>query len=79
MNSSTEYQDIEIDTPSLTSNRQTENTEMFDFSQVPKTSKPSKNIPFGVRCIIYSYLDLMTLLNCITKLSRKERDTIPMS
>jgi hypothetical protein len=38
-----------------------------------------KKLPFGVRCVIYSYMDLMSLLNTITKLCKQERDKIPQS
>ena len=42
-----------------------------------KSFKPSSiKLPFGVRCVIYSFLDLMSLLNTITKLSKQEREKI---
>ena len=44
---------------------------------VNKTFKTTTiKIPFGVRCVIYSFLDLMSLLNTITKLSKIEREKI---
>lgn len=46
---------------------------------VDQQKKKIKKLPFGVRCVIYSFLDLMTLLNTITKLSKAERETIPVS
>ena len=45
----------------------------------PKKVRRKLRIPFGVRCVIYSYLDLMTLLNKISKLSKVERYQIPCS
>ena len=53
----------------------------LDFDKSKFFGKQSIRIklPFGVRCIIYSYLDLMTLINQQAKLSKKERDNITKS
>ena len=38
-----------------------------------------KNIPAGVRCHIYKYFDLISLINCLSKLSKKDRYNIAES
>lgn len=49
------------------------------FDNQPKNPRNIPKLPFGVRCVIYSYLDLMTLINVISKLSKQERTQIPHS
>ena len=71
-----------------------ENNQIMITSQNPQTNyydqprkqkqklnivSPKIKLPFGVRCIIYSFLDLMTLVNQQAKLSKKERDNITKS
>ena len=44
-----------------------------------KAPTKAKILPYGVRCVIYSFLDLMTMVNSITKLSKNEREKVPFS
>lgn len=59
------------------------NEEMLAKEALKKALKPLKPIkqrlPIGIRCMIYSYIDLMTLLRVISKLSKTDRDTITHS
>ena len=52
---------------------------MVEHQETPKLVRLKKPIPFGVRCVIYSFLDLMTLINVISKLSQNERKGIPLT
>lgn len=56
-----------------------EDATMADPVEPPKPNKKVKLLPYGVRCVVYSYLDLMTMVNSITKLSRTEREKVPFS
>lgn len=82
------FQAEEFDDGSLDDN----NSEIFydPFPQTTVSKNPDllkKNssvrctelLPFGVRCVIYSFIDLMFLLNNISKLSRNERLKITTS
>ena len=39
----------------------------------------SVNIPIGVRCMVYSFIDLLTLMEKISKVSKAERNVIAQS
>ena len=55
--------------------------DMFKYGQLVATvetlEKKKAKLPFIVRCLIYSYLDLMFLINYVTKLCKQERDKLP--
>lgn len=41
-----------------------------------KKNKGHELLPLGVRTIIYSFLDILVLINKISKLSKKEREVL---